>query len=90
MCFTLQTSDSYSHYCNLIEHIPELSGHYSTVFGINCRSPLESLPHFSVAEGSMIPNIMHDVLEGVLPIEIKSMLQVVYKCIILYYLASIS
>ena len=50
---------SYSHQCNLIENVSELSNHYSTVFGINFRSPLESLSYFSVADGSLIPDIMH-------------------------------
>ena len=27
--------------------------------------------YFRVAEGAMIPDIMHDLLEGVLPLELK-------------------
>ena len=56
--------------------ISELTSHYSTVFGINHRSPLEPLSHFSVASGALLPDIMHDVLEGALPLEIKHMLKV--------------
>ena len=74
--FTIRTFKSYSHQCNLIENVSELSNHYSTVFGINFRSPLESLSYFSVADASLIPDIMHDVLEGALPLEMKCMLKV--------------
>ena len=46
------------------------------MYGINYRSPLDSLSNFEVAEGAMIPGIMHDILEGVLPLEMKNMLKV--------------
>ena len=72
----LRTQVSYSHHCDLIETAPELAEHYSTVYGINYRSPLDSLSNFEVAEGAMIPDIMHDILEGVLPLEMKNMLKV--------------
>ena len=32
--------------------------------------------YFSVASGALLPDIMHDVLEGALPYEIKLMLKV--------------
>ena len=32
--------------------------------------------YFRVAEGAMIPDIMHDLLEGVLPLELKLILKV--------------
>ena len=74
--FILHTQASYSHHCDLIETVPELADHYSTLYGINYRSPLDSLPNFEVAEGAMIPDIMHDILEGILPLEMKNMLKV--------------
>ena len=55
---------------------PELAEHYSTVYGINYCSPLDSLSNFEVAEGAMIPDIMHAMLESVLPLEMKYMLKV--------------
>ena len=63
--FILRTQASYSHHCDLIETAQELAEHYSTVYGINYRSPLDSLSNFEFAEGAMIPDIMHDILEGV-------------------------
>ena len=74
--FILRSSVQYNHHCNVIEENPQLSNHYSTTFGVNHRSTLESLKHFTVAEGAMIPDILHDVLEGVLTVELKLMLKV--------------
>lgn len=50
--------------------------HFSLVYGVNRRALLNSLEFFSVASGALIPDIMHDVLEGVLPLEVKLMLKV--------------
>ena len=43
--------------------------------GINRNSVLNDLKYFHVCNGSLIPDIMHDVLEGVLQYEVKLMLQ---------------
>ena len=61
--FELCSTKQYCHHCDLIENGPEHASHYSTTFGINNRSHLESLSYFSVAEGAMIPDVMLDVLE---------------------------
>ena len=37
-------------------------------FGINRRSVLDELQYFKVSSGSLIPDVMHDVLEGVPPV----------------------
>jgi len=42
--------------------------------GINQDSILNELKYFHVCDGSRIPEIMHDVLEGVLQYEVKLML----------------
>ena len=36
---------------------------------------VNELKHFHVAEGSMLPDVMHDLLEGLLPYEAKLLLQ---------------
>jgi hypothetical protein len=74
--FELRTLSQYNHHCDLIEKQTDLSSHYSTNFGINCRSSLNSLTYFNVCEGALVPDIMHDVLEGVLPLVLKLMLKV--------------
>ena len=51
------------------------SGNYSKKFGIHCNSALNDLEYFHVCNGSLIPDIMYDVLEGVLQYEVKLMLQ---------------
>ena len=50
------------------------------MFGVNRRSLLTSLTYFDVTSGTMIPDVMHDFLEGVIPLELKLMLKV-YACV---------
>ena len=45
----------------------------ATCYGINMESILNSSTYFHVIDG-LPPDIMHDVLEGALPYEIKLML----------------
>ena len=47
----------------------------SKEYGINRDSILNELKYFHVCDGSLIPDIMHDVLEGVLQYEVKLMLR---------------
>lgn len=47
----------------------------STTYGINNQSVLNSIPNFHVANGQMPQDIMHILFEGVVPFEIKLMLQ---------------
>jgi len=46
---------------------------------INCNSILNELAHFHVCFGPLIRDVMHDILEGALPYEIKLMLQVMIR-----------
>jgi len=46
------------------------------MFGVNRRSLLMSLSYFDVTSGSLIPDVMHDFLEGVVPLELKLMLKI--------------
>ena len=48
----------------------------SKEFGINRDSILNDLTYFHVCDGSLVPDIMHDVLEGALQYEVKLLLQV--------------
>lgn len=50
--------------------------HYSVAFGVNRRALLDNLLYFDVTSGALIPDIMHDILEGALPLEVKLMLKV--------------
>jgi len=52
---------------------------FSTLFGVNRRSILNDLSYFNVASGALVPDIMHDILEGMLPLEVKHMLKVLFS-----------
>lgn len=47
----------------------------SKEYGVNRDSILNNLTYFNVCNGSLILDIMHDVLEGALQYEVKLMLQ---------------
>ena len=51
-----------------------LHDHFASTFGISHDSILNTSRYFHVTEGS-IPDVMHDVLEGVLPYEVKELLK---------------
>lgn len=48
------------------------------MYGVNRRALLSTLEFCDLASGALIPDIMHDVLEGALPLEVKLMLKVMY------------
>lgn len=52
-----------------------LGSHFATTYGIVRDSSLNSSRYFHVTEG-LVPDVMHDVLEGSLPYEVKEMLRV--------------
>jgi len=52
------------------------TGEQSKEYGINRNSAINELTYFNVCDGSLIPDVMHDILEGALQYEVKLMLQV--------------
>lgn len=52
----------------------ELSEYFSRLYGINNSSVLNQLKFFHVV-GGLVPDVMHDLLEGVLPLTICEMLK---------------
>ena len=60
-------------------HIEELNndetGSVSKEYGLNRNSILNELQYFNVCSGALLPDIMHDLLEGALQYELKLMLQ---------------
>ena len=48
----------------------------SSVYGVNGLALLNTLQYFSGVSGALLRDIIHDVLEGVLPLEMKLMLKV--------------
>lgn len=69
---TLRTSSAYFEQCSLLQG--PLQSHYSTAYGINFMSILEEVPRFSVINGLPF-DIMHDLYEGIVPYEMKLLLQ---------------
>ena len=77
--FHLRSSDEHLRQCQLLEGNGLTSydrQHLSSTFGINRRAEIDKLRYFDVTSGALIPDIMHDILEGALPLELKLMLKV--------------
>ena len=60
----LRTLESHLEQCNLEDD--ESEEDHSMEFGINSRSKLMSLQYFDLCRGCLVPDILHDVLEGAL------------------------
>lgn len=68
----LRTPEEHEEICHLLESL--LASHYFVTYGVNRRSILENVPGFSVIRG-LPHDMMHDLLEGVVPFEPKLFLQ---------------
>lgn len=66
----MRTPEDHDRQCEELKADPSLS----ITYGVNSSSILNELQHFHCV-GSLLPDVMHDVLEGVLPYETKLMLQ---------------
>ena len=60
--------------CDLLES-DDSEEDYSVEFGINHRSSLMNLEYFDLCSGCLVPDILHDVLEGALQYEAKLLLK---------------
>ena len=69
--FVLRTKESYNSQCNQVITYGE---HFSKTYGINRKSILNESDFYHVV-GGLPPDIMHDILEGVLQYKIKEMLK---------------
>lgn len=72
---TLRNSSTHAHYCHRLETATgKLKNDYSTAWGINRNSVLNTLKYANVCEELLPPDIMHDILEGYLPYLCKQLL----------------
>ena len=71
--FELRTPEEHKRQCAQLEQ-SLLKSEISKNYGINRKSILENIPNFSVAQ-NLPHDIMHDLLEGVIPYELKLMLR---------------
>ena len=67
----LRCDEKHIHECNLIDG---LGWHYSKTYGINRRSALLDIPLFSMFNGGLAHDVMHDILEGVASLEVSLVL----------------
>lgn len=68
-----RTPELHDYHCSLIKE--SLSDFNSTSYGVNYESILNELPLFHVADWQLPQDIMHIILEGVLPLELKLLLR---------------
>lgn len=66
---TLRTCDEHDEQCREVE--ADLTTSKSKEYSINRRSALDDLSTFHMCTGALLPDIMHDVLEGGLQYETK-------------------
>lgn len=71
--FQLRCPAMYDRQCTLLNG--PLCEYDSTTYGINYRSPLNDIPGFHAANNQLPQDIMHVLFEGVVPLELKLMLQ---------------
>ena len=75
--FELRTPAKHAVQCDSLQL--EDSTRNSTKYGINRKSILEDVKYFSVAGRTLAHDFMHDILEGVLPLEIKALLKYLFS-----------
>ena len=71
--FVLRNPDNYDYHCSLLNGV--LAETDSVKYGINYKSALNKLEDFHVCDGQLPQDLMHILLEGVIPYTIKAMLQ---------------
>lgn len=70
--FVDQNRDIHNYQCSSLNGT--LHDHYATAYGIHRDSKLNSSQYFHVTEG-LVPDAMHDVLEGCAQYEVKELLK---------------
>lgn len=57
----------------------DVSGTASKEYGINRNSILNQLSYFHVCNGGLLPDLLHDILEGALQYEVKLLMRVMIE-----------
>lgn len=71
--FVMRTPESYDYHCSLMAG--SLAEADSVTYGINYKSELNKLEDFHVCNNQLPQDMMHILLEGVIPYSVKAMLQ---------------
>jgi len=69
--FHARNNDSHKKHCDDVELESPVGDHYSKTYGVNRRSSLMKVRHYSLFNGGLPHDMMHDALEGVVQYEIK-------------------
>ena len=56
--------DAHLQHCTMVEN--DTTGRLSIEYGVNSRTSLLELETFDICSGTLLPDVMHDILEGVL------------------------
>jgi hypothetical protein len=78
--FIARNTESHKQQCALIEG--PAGPHYSKTYGINNHSALLGVKYYSIFDGGLPFDTLHDILEGIAPLEIKHLMK---HCISLKY-----
>ena len=70
--FVLRSQEQYLQQCEDLE--TSQYDYYSKEYGINIRSVFTQLKYYNFCNGSLLADVMHDILEGVLQVEVKLVL----------------
>ena len=70
--FMPRTRETHADRCSSLDG--PLHDHYATTFGLNWDSILNTSRYFHVTEG-LVPDVMHDILEGALPLVVKELIR---------------
>ena len=70
--FIIRSKEDHAEYCANLE-VPALKEHASKLYGILFNSILNELKYFHVI-GGLTPDVMHDLLEGVVPLVVSQVL----------------
>ena len=83
--FQLRTEDNHRKHVELLDG--PTASHFSKTYGINRRSSLLDLTEFTMFDSGLPHDAMHDILEGIAPLEIKLLLThlISSKCFTLDY-----
>lgn len=70
--FQMRTRQTHANHCADLGG--PLHDHYATTYGLHRDSCLNTLTYFHVTEG-LVPDVMHDCLEGCVQLEVKQLLK---------------
>ena len=68
--------DVHLQHCAMVEG--DTTGRLSVEYGVNSRSCLLELDTFDICSGALLPDVMHDILEGSLQHVIQLLLSYCY------------